>query len=230
MYHEAAVRDPNSGPGLSQAGIVLIAILAGGDYDSVSPMATIINKIEANKPRTRKTGLRGCSFNMARTLARTTSLGHELMEIMQGNHQLVEFDNGYFLSVRLSEWRSRLRTELKSNHHLSRRQPALAASIPETFPQPEILDLYINPAIAMCASQLGCSLPGFGPNDAVSVAAIPLELEQNSVNASRGCVGRIHGSTPVGGIFFINQQVSLSLKFAFRTTPGHVPRATRVRF
>lgn len=94
-----------------------------------------------------KTGLKGSSFTMAHTLGRTTSLGYELKEIMHANHQLVGLEDGYSLSVCLSKWRSQLRTELTSNHHLSRRQPSLAASIPEVFPSAEILDLYVNPAI-----------------------------------------------------------------------------------
>ncbi|RXW11795.1 hypothetical protein EST38_g14060 [Candolleomyces aberdarensis] len=119
VYHEAALRTYDSGALLSE-GVILMAVLVGGDYD--------------------EKGLRGCGFETAYTLARTSSLPADLVAIMR-NKRLSSSE----ILVQLSTWRSTLCRQLVENPHLRSRRPALAASIPEKFPQREILDLYINP-------------------------------------------------------------------------------------
>ncbi|KAF8173441.1 PIN domain-like protein [Pholiota molesta] len=103
---------------LTHEGIVFFALLCGGDYGD---------------------GIDGCGPTTAVALARC-GFGDQLLAAY---HHLrgVEFERF------LIQWRCAIRVELQTNVRgfLSRRQPKLAASISDNFPDPRILDLYVNP-------------------------------------------------------------------------------------
>ncbi|KAJ3527042.1 hypothetical protein NMY22_g9926 [Coprinellus aureogranulatus] len=106
---------------LCPAGLVFIATLAGGDYD--------------------KEGLKGCSFQTAFKLAQS-SLPQELVRIFQRGNT-----DDYEVSEFLSVWRKSLHFELSEGPHLDRHFPSVAASLSQTFPQPRVVDQYVNPVV-----------------------------------------------------------------------------------
>ncbi|KIJ96170.1 hypothetical protein K443DRAFT_124563 [Laccaria amethystina LaAM-08-1] len=104
---------------LTQGGMLLIAILCGGDYDKV--------------------GLAGCGKAMAHGLARTT-LGDELLAATKDSSEEE-------LAIFLVPWCQQLRDELSSNKQgfLKCRCPALANAFHSDFPQPSIILKYVQP-------------------------------------------------------------------------------------
>ncbi|KAJ7243794.1 PIN domain-like protein [Mycena rebaudengoi] len=105
--------------GLTLGGILLLAVLGGGDYDTV--------------------GLAKCGTNIAHALARS-GYGDSLLTATQTmtNGQLQTF---------LVGWREQLRAELATNSHgyLATKQRALSMKIPNTFPSIRVLKLYVHP-------------------------------------------------------------------------------------
>ncbi|RDB19621.1 DNA repair protein rad13 [Hypsizygus marmoreus] len=112
------------------AGCFFIAVLVGGDYDTV--------------------GLHGCGPAIASGLA-STQLAPSLF------HAATVFDDDE-LNCFLVEWRVRLRRELSEDPDgvLKQCHRMLAASIPDSFPDPGILRLYTKPATM---SRLGELVP-----------------------------------------------------------------------
>ncbi|KAF5317266.1 hypothetical protein D9611_003490 [Ephemerocybe angulata] len=104
--------------GLSLHGLILIAILAGGDYAE---------------------GV--MSFELARKLART-SLAFELYIIIQTETPL-EHDP----AVSMYHWRKALRAELVRGTRIGRRALSVAAKLPEVFPSSDLVGLYVNPVV-----------------------------------------------------------------------------------
>ncbi|KAJ7513009.1 PIN domain-like protein [Mycena galericulata] len=98
---------------LSLGGLLLMAILIGGDYDEM--------------------GLPGCSEDVACSLARR-GLGDSLLFAVQtlGTTELRAF---------LHVWRSALCRELTRAHG----NTSVSAQMPDTFPDPAILGLYVRP-------------------------------------------------------------------------------------
>ncbi|KAJ7205194.1 PIN domain-like protein [Mycena pura] len=109
----------NSHVGLTTGGILLLAILAGGDYDTA--------------------GLPNCGFNIAHALARG-GYGDSLLNAVQNldEHHLYKF---------LGHWREQLREELRTNSqgYLKNKQKILSTKIPDTFPSIRVLRLYAQP-------------------------------------------------------------------------------------
>ncbi|KAF8952359.1 PIN domain-like protein [Flammula alnicola] len=103
---------------LTQGGIILFALLCGGDYSD---------------------GIEGCGPTTASALARC-GFGDQLLAAFRRLHG-DDFDHF------LIQWRCAIRAELLTNSRkfLSRCQPNLAAAISGAFPDRRILDLYVNP-------------------------------------------------------------------------------------
>ncbi|KAJ7226354.1 PIN domain-like protein, partial [Mycena haematopus] len=105
--------------GLTRGGILLLAILGGGDYDTV--------------------GLPGCGSQIAHAFARC-GFGDSLLTACENTveSKLEDF---------LVQWRDDLRTELATNScgFLRSKQKALSTKIPETFPSLRVLSLYVRP-------------------------------------------------------------------------------------
>ncbi|KAI0946138.1 hypothetical protein AcV7_010189 [Taiwanofungus camphoratus] len=104
---------------LTQGGLILIGILRGGDYHQA--------------------GLTGCGGTIAHGLAKC-GFGDTLLKAARTlpSEHLPEF---------LSTWRDEIREELRTNSqgHIGRRHPSLAKSIPEDFPNIDVLLSYANP-------------------------------------------------------------------------------------
>jgi Holliday junction resolvase YEN1 len=104
---------------LTRGGLILIGLLSGGDYH------------QAGLPR--------CGPGIAHGLAKS-GLGDELLEAAQSltRAELSEF---------LTSWREALRNELRTNSrkHLGSKKPSLAKTIPDSFPDIDILLSYTNP-------------------------------------------------------------------------------------
>ncbi|KAJ7151416.1 PIN domain-like protein [Mycena crocata] len=101
---------------LSLGGLLLMAILIGGDYDPV--------------------GLEGCAVKTAYALAKC-GLGDSLLLAAQ-TLDPAALDNF------LVEWRKTLRRELLEGKS-GRKHPAIAEALTDDFPDPRILDLYVHP-------------------------------------------------------------------------------------
>jgi Holliday junction resolvase YEN1 len=122
--------------GLTLGGILLLAVLGGGDYDTVGSCYDIHVPI-LNAPL--QVGLAKCGTNIAHALARS-GYGDSLLTATQTmtNGQLQTF---------LVGWREQLRAELATNSHgyLATKQRALSMKIPNTFPSIRVLKLYVHP-------------------------------------------------------------------------------------
>ncbi|KAF8190100.1 PIN domain-like protein [Pholiota molesta] len=105
---------------LDHAGLFLMAILCGGDYDN--------------------TGLIGCGWKTASRLART-ELAHSLFNAATS---LLSRED---LCTFLCEWREAFRILLAQdpNNVLGRKYPSLASNVTDEFPPVDILLLYAHP-------------------------------------------------------------------------------------
>ncbi|KDR76087.1 hypothetical protein GALMADRAFT_247269 [Galerina marginata CBS 339.88] len=118
---------------LTSGGFLLIALLRGGDYDN---------------------GLRGCGIKTAHNLGRYSGLGESLhlAACKITVQELPDF---------LLDWRDALRTELSSNVHgyLEARQPAVAISVTDSFPDINVLNHYVHPTVTLSqpAAQIDAS-------------------------------------------------------------------------
>ncbi|KAJ6534239.1 PIN domain-like protein, partial [Mycena capillaripes] len=103
---------------LDQDGLFFCALLLGGDYDS---------------------GIAGAGITVAHALA-AEGFGKDLVAILKSFR-------GAELGHRLTVWCNRLRQELRTNSsgRLAKRQRKLADSIPDTFPDVQVAELYLNP-------------------------------------------------------------------------------------
>ncbi|KAF7374667.1 hypothetical protein MSAN_00351700 [Mycena sanguinolenta] len=130
--YTAVATEIHSQISLSLGGILLLAILGGGDYDTV--------------------GLANCGISTAHALARC-GLGDSLLEAVQTRvgSRLEEF---------LVGWREQLSTELATNSqgHLKSKQKALSRKIPNAFPSVKVLKLYVYPVTSWSEGLL----PNFG--------------------------------------------------------------------
>ncbi|KAJ6485084.1 PIN domain-like protein, partial [Mycena vitilis] len=103
---------------LTRDGLLLCALLLGGDYDA---------------------GIPGAGIAIAHALA-VQGFGEDLVRIL-------ESFQGSDLDRPLAIWRDNLRQELRSNSygHLGKRHPKLANAIPDTFPDIRVVNLYLQP-------------------------------------------------------------------------------------
>jgi Holliday junction resolvase YEN1 len=118
--------------GLTRGGMILFALLAGGDYNSVCHLSLFCHwPVE--------TSMKGLP-NFGKVIAHAISrcdFGDELLDASQNlqNQDLAEF---------LMHWRGRVNQELKTNSRgfLKHRT---SLSVPEDFPETEVLRNYTNP-------------------------------------------------------------------------------------
>ncbi|KAF4621807.1 hypothetical protein D9613_012189 [Agrocybe pediades] len=122
--------------GFSKGTALLIALMAGGDYD--------------------RRGIYGCGFMVARDLAKC-GFGDSLIEA----YERLRDNHFHDFTGFMGEWRVAVRLELCSNArgNLSQRCPAVAASIPDSFPSVDILDLYLKP---LTSSSMPAGVPDHG--------------------------------------------------------------------
>ncbi|KAL6304644.1 PIN domain-like protein [Sparassis latifolia] len=115
---------------LSRGGLVLVALLCGGDYD--------------------ENGLRRCRPQTALAIMHY-GLGESLCDaaVVLGNNETE-------LSAFLSGWRDRLRSILSTDpdNHLGRRHIALSNSVPDSFPDVAVLRAYLSPSTSANISHL----------------------------------------------------------------------------
>ncbi|KAJ6497260.1 PIN domain-like protein, partial [Mycena vulgaris] len=130
---------------LSHGGILLMALLIGGDYD--------------------ETGLAGCGKTVAYGLAQL-GLGDSLLFAAE---TLQPADLRWFLDV----WRKVLRNELIGGK-LGRKYPAIAAALSSAFPDLSILNLYVNPVTSWSSNGPGVDASGWVPEmpDIVSITRL----------------------------------------------------------
>ncbi|KAJ6478655.1 PIN domain-like protein, partial [Mycena vulgaris] len=103
---------------LDEDGLLLIVLMAGGDYHD---------------------GIPNCGAKIAHALARH-GVGRDLRQILTSYA-------GPLRDQHLAIWRNTIRTELRTNSSgfLSKRHSKLADGIPDTFPDLRVVDLSINP-------------------------------------------------------------------------------------
>jgi hypothetical protein len=104
---------------LTLGGLLLFALLAGGDYDK---------------------GVPGCGRVMAVGLAKC-GYGDQLLNAINSNE-----DFGIFAPRLRDQICAELREDLQGQ--LGARHPSLANKFPDDFPKREIIDLYIKPVIS----------------------------------------------------------------------------------
>ncbi|EIW84105.1 PIN domain-like protein, partial [Coniophora puteana RWD-64-598 SS2] len=106
--------------GLSNDALLLIALVRGGDYDTV--------------------GLKGAGIELAYEIASHTSLAEKLGAMIRGE----SFDR---FADSLAGWRNEFREVLSLNRLgvLSRRHPHVASDISEAFPSFNVLRSYVSP-------------------------------------------------------------------------------------
>ncbi|EED19467.1 Rad2-like endonuclease, putative [Talaromyces stipitatus ATCC 10500] len=104
---------------LSRAGMVLFAMLSGGDY--------------------LPSGVTKCGPGLAGEIAKA-GFGEDLFEIIYSNDDEVD--------AKLAEWRERLQYELDENESGYFQSKHKAVRIPDTFPDRQILSFYAKPVIS----------------------------------------------------------------------------------
>ncbi|PCH43505.1 hypothetical protein WOLCODRAFT_144540 [Wolfiporia cocos MD-104 SS10] len=110
---DAIQRDPEIG--LTRGGLILIALLSGGDYDS---------------------GLSGFGMQKAHDLSRL-GFGDRLLDLYA--------QHGRNVVHALGQWRADINEELRTNAHGLLRSSYPYLSIPATFPNIDVLNNYANP-------------------------------------------------------------------------------------
>ncbi|KAF5320608.1 hypothetical protein D9611_013750 [Ephemerocybe angulata] len=126
VYTPDSLQNLDSGA-LSQAGILFLAVIAGGDYDPA--------------------GLSGCGFKTAYTLAQTTDLPQILESTVKNAECLT-----VWVPEQLTHFRNKLRSEMMNNPHLQSRRPDAASRIQDDFPNPIIVYQYTNPVTSAQAT------------------------------------------------------------------------------
>ncbi|KAJ7716667.1 PIN domain-like protein, partial [Mycena maculata] len=130
---------------LSFGGLLLMAVLIGGDYNVI--------------------GLPGCTENVAYSLAQR-GLGDSLLVAAQN---LGPTELRGFLTV----WRDTLEMALTEHG-----RGLVVAQVPETFPDPRILDLYVRPLTSWSHGRPGPSVSEWNPRmlDIVSISRLCEDL------------------------------------------------------
>ncbi|KAF7795201.1 hypothetical protein EIP86_006351 [Pleurotus ostreatoroseus] len=103
--------------GLTHGGLILVALLSGGDYHD---------------------GVRGCGPEVGVALARCGFGDTLLVATRRGSAYLDTF---------LPPWREEMRAELRTNARgfLKTKKPTLAGRFPDTFPDRGVLEMYVHP-------------------------------------------------------------------------------------
>ncbi|GLA22333.1 hypothetical protein AnigIFM63604_007676 [Aspergillus niger] len=117
-YRMNTAGDPSSVK-LDRAGMILFAMLSGGDY------------LPSGVPK--------CGSKLAGEIAKA-GFGADLLEILESD--------GAELDTRLSDWRERLQYELEENESGYFQTKHKVVRIPDTFPDRTILSYYANPVVS----------------------------------------------------------------------------------
>ncbi|OJZ89358.1 hypothetical protein ASPFODRAFT_58082 [Aspergillus luchuensis CBS 106.47] len=117
-YRMNTAGDPSSVK-LDRAGMILFAMLSGGDY------------LPSGVPK--------CGSKLAGEIAKA-GFGADLLEILESD--------GAELDARLSDWRERLQYELEENESGYFQTKHKVVRIPDTFPDRTILSYYANPVVS----------------------------------------------------------------------------------
>lgn len=125
--------------GLSRGDLLFLALLLGSDYDPVSvPLNLLLLSLTL---MLFQTGLPRCGPGVARGLVKY-GLGCSLYGALLSLHddKLQSF---------LLGWRAQLRDKLHfdPSGYIGRRHPALAASVPSSFPDLKVAMLFLSPAV-----------------------------------------------------------------------------------
>ena len=120
---------------LTEAGILLMAVLVGSNYDSVSIFLYHVLVV------TELQGLKHCGIETALALAHSP--------LADSLYQAVTTLTPTKLNTFLPAWCSELQQQLSSNHgnFLSHCEPTTAQNITSSFPSMSTLQLYLNPHI-----------------------------------------------------------------------------------
>jgi Holliday junction resolvase YEN1 len=131
---------------LTRGGMVLIALLSGGDYNMVRCFCCLV---QLSTQAQTKAGLANCGISIGYGLART-GLGDSLLRAAL---ELSTRELDQFLVI----WRQQLRAELSTNANgqLSRNFPSIAQNVPDSFPNLEHLLLYAKPTTSWSAHSSG---------------------------------------------------------------------------
>ncbi|RPD70264.1 PIN domain-like protein, partial [Lentinus tigrinus ALCF2SS1-7] len=119
LVYRASAMQEHAQVRMTRNSLILLAVLAGGDYDS---------------------GLKGCGVQTACGLARY-SLGDSLVE------SVTAADDSSSLRTSLSAWRDDLRRYLRDDpeKHVGRCNASLADNVSDTFPALDVVLAYIRP-------------------------------------------------------------------------------------
>jgi Holliday junction resolvase YEN1 len=150
---------------LSHGGLLLLALLIGGDYEPVRQLLSFSWQCL----KSLQTGLQGCGPSISLALAQS-DMGEKLLFAVK---TLPRKD----LAVFLVHWRNMLCAELRENvsGHLRQRYPKLAASVGDSFPNPEVMMSYIEPTTSWSLGPLP-DLSGIhiGRPDVAKLAALSM--------------------------------------------------------
>ena len=142
--------------GMTWGGLILFALAAGGDYDKV-----VTIPCSSRYTNTSQKGLLSCGPRLAAALARTP-YGDELVVAFK------TLSKDKFLSFR-TEWQQRLKKELSHNnsHLLPYRCNSLAKKFPDTFPDYQIMSLYLAPPASTSVDRSVWTFPQAVPTQAL---------------------------------------------------------------
>lgn len=118
-YRTEGVLGMANNVGLSRAGMILFAMLSGGDY--------------------LPSGVTKCGSKLAGEIAKA-GFGEDLLEIISSDTSQVQ--------QKLRDWRERLQYELDENESGYFQSKHKAVRISDTFPDPNILSFYANPVVS----------------------------------------------------------------------------------
>ncbi|KAH8102504.1 hypothetical protein BXZ70DRAFT_928765 [Cristinia sonorae] len=120
VYDAEAIRN-HSEIGLTRGGLILFALLSGGDYDT--------------------DGAKGFGRTTARALARC-GFGDRLL-------QAFELMHGQNMGTFLAQWRDEVNSELRTNSRGFLTRTSTTLTLPPYFPNLEVLKYYVNPVASL---------------------------------------------------------------------------------
>jgi Holliday junction resolvase YEN1 len=132
--------------GLSRGGMILLALLVGGDLNPVRQSTPS----EAITSCSLQSGLHGCGHSTALALTQS-GLGDPLFEAAQH----MSYSD---LSMFLPRWRQSLCDELRSDASgkIGRKHPKLTADVPGNFPSMDLVLAYVRPLTSWSSG--GCDM------------------------------------------------------------------------
>jgi len=141
---------------LTRGGLMLIALLRGGDYDQVRGQ-NCFDLVSCSYSSCLQHGLAGCGIVIAHKLTKY-GLGDSLLLAAETSEPVQ-------LNSFLKTWREDLRTVLSTDPagHLGQRCVAVANAVTANFPDPRIIELYAHPKTT--SSEGGPGPPALHPTE-----------------------------------------------------------------